>query len=89
MFNTAFGSTNKMSAKFSRNVSVNMSASDSYLESLEADRGDLAQSKVPETVVLEQAKDDNAPVNGNGLDAKPTKYAWSVLWTIFAVRAIH
>ena len=22
-------------------------------------------------------------------DEKPTKYAWFVLWTIFAVRAIH
>jgi len=42
MFNTALGSNNNMSAKFSRNVSVKMSASDSYLDSLEAGKGDPA-----------------------------------------------
>ena len=26
---------------------------------------------------------------GGSLDEKPTKYAWAVLWTMFAARAIH
>jgi hypothetical protein len=63
-----------------------MSATDNTFESTndEADKTDLIK---PETIVLSETKDEAAPANG--LDAKPTKYAWSVLWTIFAVRAIH
>ena len=63
-----------------------MSASDNTFESSndEVKKTDIV---APETVVLEESKDEAAPTNG--LDAKPTKYAWTVLWTIFAVRAIH
>lgn len=73
-----------------------MSASDQEVETNDDDGKGTAlnQTKdssttedLPETVVLEQTKSQGE--QANGLDAKPTKYAWTVLFTIFAVRAIH
>lgn len=45
-----------------------------------------------ETEPSAEVKEGEAAIaanEANNLEEKPTKYAWAVLWTIFAVRAIH
>lgn len=63
------------------NVKMQATASSTSLNEESPDKKEEASSSA-----LATAGDPNS----NSLtDAKPTKYAWSVLWTIFAVRAIH